>query len=48
MPAPVPYDTSLDACVTARELGRELPSLNDILVRFRAERRAMEPLEPAK
>lgn len=36
---PVPYDTSLDATATARALGYELPSLADLLCRFRAERR---------
>jgi dTDP-4-dehydrorhamnose reductase len=41
-PAPVPYDTSLDARATARALGREPPSLDELLVRFRAERRAVE------
>jgi dTDP-4-dehydrorhamnose reductase len=37
-PAPVPYDTSLDARATARALGREPPPLDELLVRFRAER----------
>jgi len=40
-PAPVPYDTSLDARATARALGREPPSLDELLTRFRAERRAV-------
>jgi dTDP-4-dehydrorhamnose reductase len=39
-PAPVPYDTSLDARVTARALGREPPTLEDLLARFREERPA--------
>ena len=46
--ARIPYDTSLDARGTARELGRELPSLDELLDRFRAERRAAEPFELAK
>jgi dTDP-4-dehydrorhamnose reductase len=40
-PAPVPYDTSLDARATARALGRELPSLGRLLDAFRAEREAV-------
>ena len=39
-PAPVPYDTSLDARATARALGREPPSLDELLTRFRSERTA--------
>jgi hypothetical protein len=46
-PARIPFDTSLDARATARELGRDLPSLAELLARFRAERRAAEPLELA-
>jgi dTDP-4-dehydrorhamnose reductase len=37
-PAPVPYDTSLDARVTASVLGREPPSLDELLSAFRTER----------
>src|SRR5262249_55206001 len=37
-PAPVPYDTSLDARATARALGREPPSLDELLSTFRSER----------
>ena len=37
-PAPVPYDTSMDARATARALDTELPSVRDLLERFRAER----------
>jgi len=37
-PERVPYDTSLDARTTAVALGVTLPSLRDLLVRFRAER----------
>ena len=37
-PERVPYDTSLDARATAVALGVTLPSLRDLLVRFRAER----------
>jgi dTDP-4-dehydrorhamnose reductase len=40
LPAPIPYDTSLDAGTTARALGVELPKLRELLARFRAERRA--------
>jgi dTDP-4-dehydrorhamnose reductase len=39
-PAPVPYDTSLDARTTAATLGVELPGLSELLRRFRAEREA--------
>jgi dTDP-4-dehydrorhamnose reductase len=39
-PAPVPYDTSLDARATARALGREPPSVDELLTRFRSEREA--------
>jgi dTDP-4-dehydrorhamnose reductase len=39
-PAPVPYDTSLDARATAGALGVELPGLRELLTRFRAEREA--------
>jgi dTDP-4-dehydrorhamnose reductase len=46
--ARIPYDTSLNARATARELGRELPSLDELLARFRTERRAAEPFELAK
>ena len=37
-PARVPYDTSLDARATARALGREPPSLDELLSAFRSER----------
>ena len=37
-PAPIPYDTSLDARTTARALARELPSVRELLRLFRAER----------
>jgi dTDP-4-dehydrorhamnose reductase len=37
-PAPIPYDTSLDARHTARTLGHELPSVRDLLGLLRAER----------
>jgi dTDP-4-dehydrorhamnose reductase len=37
-PAPVPYDTSLDARATACTLGREPPSLDELLNAFRSER----------
>ncbi len=37
-PAVIPYDTSLDARHTARELEHELPSLRELLHRFRDER----------
>lgn len=37
-PAPVPYDTSLDASATAAALDVELPSLPELLERFQAER----------
>lgn len=37
-PAPIPYDTSLDARVTARALGYEPPSLRELLALFRSER----------
>ena len=40
-PGRVPYDTSLDARATARTLGREPPSLDELLARFRAERDAV-------
>jgi dTDP-4-dehydrorhamnose reductase len=39
-PAPIPYDTSLDARATARALDAELPSVRELLERFRAEREA--------
>ena len=46
-PAPIPYDTSLDAQMTARAVGRELPSVPDLLAEFRAERiGAPDPGEP--
>jgi hypothetical protein len=45
----VPFDTSLDARATARALGREPPSLDELLTRFRTERRAVDgALVPAK
>jgi dTDP-4-dehydrorhamnose reductase len=37
-PAPIPYDTSLDARATARALGWELPSLSELLAALRVER----------
>ena len=37
----MPYDTSLDARTTARTLGREPPSLDELLARFRTERDAV-------
>lgn len=37
-PAPVPRDTSLDARATAAALGMELPSVRELLRRFRRER----------
>jgi len=37
-PAPIPYDTSLDARTTARAVGRELPSLAELLRALRDER----------
>jgi dTDP-4-dehydrorhamnose reductase len=45
--ARIPYDTSLDARATARELGRDLPSLDDLLVRFRDEYRTAALEQPA-
>jgi dTDP-4-dehydrorhamnose reductase len=36
-PAPVPYDTSLDATATSAALGVELPGLDSVLRRMRAE-----------
>jgi len=39
-PAPIPYDTSLDARATARALATELPSLRELLERFRGEHTA--------
>jgi dTDP-4-dehydrorhamnose reductase len=39
-PAPIPYDTSLEARATAGALGVELPGLRELLTRFRAEREA--------
>jgi dTDP-4-dehydrorhamnose reductase len=39
-PAPIPYDTSLDAHATARALDAELPSVRELLERFRMERMA--------
>ena len=36
-PAPIPYDTSLDARATARTLGHELPSVRELLNALRAE-----------
>jgi dTDP-4-dehydrorhamnose reductase len=46
--ARIPYDTSLDARATARELGCDLPSLGDLLTRLRGEHEAVERLEAAK
>jgi len=40
-PAPIPYDTSLDARATARALERELPSLERLLQALRDEREAV-------
>jgi dTDP-4-dehydrorhamnose reductase len=37
-PAPIPYDTSLDARATAQALARDLPSVADLLRLFRRER----------
>lgn len=37
-PAPIPYDTSLDARATARALGREPPSVSELLAALLAER----------
>ena len=37
-PAPIPYDTSLDARTTARAVGRELPSVTGLLRALRDER----------
>jgi dTDP-4-dehydrorhamnose reductase len=37
-PAPIPYDTSIDALATAAALGVELPTLRELLRRLRAER----------
>ena len=37
-PAPIPYDTSLDARATARALDREPPSVGELLRQFRLER----------
>jgi hypothetical protein len=37
-PAPIPYDTSLRAERTAEAIGYELPSVRELLGRFRAER----------
>lgn len=38
-PAPVPYDTSIDARATAATLGCELPTVRELLRRFRHERK---------
>ena len=46
-PAPVPYDTRLDARATAQTLGREPPMLEDILSRFRIERAAVAGIATA-
>jgi dTDP-4-dehydrorhamnose reductase len=47
-PAPVPYDTSLDARTTAAALGVELPGLDSALPRMRAELETGDlALEPA-
>ena len=37
-PAPIPFDTSMDARATGRALDTELPSVRDLLERFRSER----------
>jgi dTDP-4-dehydrorhamnose reductase len=37
-PGPIPYDTSIDASATAAALDVELPSVRELLQRFRAER----------
>ncbi len=37
-PAPIPYDTSLDARLTSRALGCDLPSVPELLREFRVER----------
>ena len=42
-PAPIPFDTSLNATATASALGVELPSVRELLRRFRAERSTAEP-----
>jgi dTDP-4-dehydrorhamnose reductase len=39
-PAPIPYDTSLDATATAAALGVELSTVHELLRRFRDEREA--------
>lgn len=39
-PAPIPHDTSLDGRATAAALGVELPSVRELLRRFRREREA--------
>ncbi|HEV3379083.1 MAG TPA: sugar nucleotide-binding protein [Thermoleophilaceae bacterium] len=41
-PAPVPFDTSLDARATAERLGVELPTVRDQLGRMRAELESVE------
>jgi len=40
-PAPIPYDTRLDGSRTAHALGYELPSLRELLARFRRERESV-------
>jgi dTDP-4-dehydrorhamnose reductase len=40
-PAPVPHDTSLVATTTASALGARLPSIRELLLLFRDERRAL-------
>ena len=47
-PAPVPFDTSLDARATARELGCDPLPLDELLARFRAERSAAEAFSAAE
>jgi hypothetical protein len=44
LPAPIPYDTSLDARATARAIGAQPPSLTDLLARFRDERATLRGL----
>jgi dTDP-4-dehydrorhamnose reductase len=41
-PAPVPFDTSLDAAATARRLGVVLPGLTELLARMRRELDSVE------
>jgi dTDP-4-dehydrorhamnose reductase len=42
-PAPIPYDTSLDARMTATAVGQELPSVRVLLELLREERQAASP-----